>query len=255
MIEFARADQIAVATLAQPARGNALSESMVEDLIARISECIADGSTHTLVLNSTGSHFCTGFDLGTQPPPPQVAPESQAEGTRSLAATDGPLLWRFARIEHLLSLLWNAPLRTVAIAQGRTWGAGADLFAACDLRYATAQTEWRFPGAGFGLVLGTRRLASLVGQGRAMDWVAHGRRIDATNAMSAGFATGLLEDPIQWREHLPLLAVDRSTYAQLKAATRPDFSQADLAALVGSAALPGLADRLEKYKNSSKPRK
>jgi len=252
VIEFAHTGDTAVATLAQPARGNALSESMVETLIARISECVEDSSIHTLVLNATGSHFCTGFDLGAQPP---NAPENQAGGTVSLAATDGPLLWRFARIEHLLSLLWNAPLRTVAVAQGRTWGAGADLFAACDLRYATPQTEWRFPGAGFGLVLGTRRLATLVGQGRAMDWVAHGRRVDPGDAISTGFATALLESTDQWQDHLPSLAVDRTTYAQLKAATRPDHSQGDLAALVRSGALPGLADRLEKYKSSSKPRK
>ncbi|WP_028603006.1 enoyl-CoA hydratase/isomerase family protein [Ottowia thiooxydans] len=249
MIEFACTDQVAVATLAQPARGNALSESMVENLIAWITESVADESIHTLVLTSTGSHFCTGFDLGTQPT------DTCDEGVVSRAASDGPLLWRFARIEHLLSLLWNAPLRTVAVARGRTWGAGADLFAACDLRYASAQTEWRFPGAGFGLVLGTRRLASLVGQARAMDWVAHGRRIDSGDAISAGLATALVNEPDHWQEQLPKLAVDRSTYAQLKAATRPDLGQADLAALVRSAALPGLADRLEKYKNSSKPRK
>ena len=249
MIEFSNVDQVAVATLANPARGNALSESMVENLIAWITECVADQSVHTLVLTSTGSHFCTGFDLGAQPA------KAGDEGIVSRAATDGPLLWRFARIEHLLSLLWNAPLRTVAVAQGRTWGAGADLFAACDLRYASPQTEWRFPGAGFGLVLGTRRLATLVGQPRAMDWVAHGRRIDAENAVSAGLATALLGESDRWRDELPTLAVDRSTYAQLKAATRPDQSPTDLTALVRSAALPGLADRLEKYKNSSKPRK
>lgn len=252
MIEFARTDGTAVATLTNPARGNALSESMVETLIGRISECVEDPAVHTLVLNATGSHFCTGFDLGAQP---SSSPAEPSENATTLAATDGPLLWRFARIEHLLSLLWNAPLRTVAIGKGRTWGAGADLFAACDLRYASPGTEWRFPGAGFGLVLGTRRLASLVGQGRAMDWVAHGRRIEPPDAIACGFATELLEDPEQWQERLPLLAVDRSTYSQLKAATRPDLGQGDLAALVRSAALPGLAERLEKYKSNSKPRK
>lgn len=253
MIEFAHTDDgVAIATLSHAARGNALSEHMVETLIDRISDCIEDRSMHTLVLNATGSHFCTGFDLGAQS---SSQATERPEGESDFAAMDGPLLWRFARIEHLLSLLWNAPIRTVAVAKGRTWGAGADLFAACDLRYASQQTEWRFPGAGFGLVLGTRRLASLVGQGRAMDWVAHGRRINPNDAMESGFATALLEDPEQWREHLPALAVDRSTYAQLKAATRPDLSQGDLASLVRSGALPGLATRLDNYRKHSKPGK
>lgn len=252
MIEFTRNDHIAVATLAQPARGNALSESMVESLIERVTECIADDSIHTLVLNSTGSHFCTGFDLGNQATEPRAAGESQS-------STDGPLLWRFARIEHLLALVWNAPLRTVAVAQGRTWGAGADLFVACDLRYADAQTEWRFPGAGFGLVLGTRRLASVVGQDKALNWVAHGCRIETREAIASGLATAQLSahpSPSDgWRTQLPELAVNRATYAQLKAATRPDQSNDDLAALVRSGALPGLTERLQAYRNTSKPRK
>ena len=252
MIEFTCADHIAVATLAQPARGNALSESMVESLIDRVTECVADDSIHTLVLNSTGSHFCTGFDLGNQTAEPRAAGDSQA-------AADGPLLWRFARIEHLLTLIWNAPLRTVAVARGRTWGAGADLFVACDLRYADSQTEWRFPGAGFGLVLGTRRLSSVVGPDKALNWVAHGCRIETSEALASGLATAQLSDPMiasdGWRTQLPALAVDRSTYAQLKAATRPDQSNDDLAALVRSGALPGLAERLQAYRNNSKPRK
>lgn len=250
MIEFSRNGQMAVVTLNQPSRGNALSESMVESLIERVSECIADHSIHTLVLTSAGSHFCTGFDLGDKADGPRATEPSQA-------ATDGPLLWRFARIEHLLSLIWNAPLRTVAVAQGRAWGAGADLFVACDLRYASFQTEWRFPGAGFGLVLGTRRLASLVGQDRALNWVAHGCRINSQEAVATGLATAQMNNPTDtsdgWLDQLPLLAVDRSTYAQLKSATRPDLSKDDLAALVRSGALPGLADRLQTYRrNASK---
>ena len=243
MIDIARTEQVAVLTLNQPQRGNALSEPLVEALVTSVVDCIGDASIHTLVITARGRHFCTGFDLGD--------PAATSGAGADHAAADGPLLWRFARIEHLLALLWHAPLRTVAVAQGRAWGAGADLFATCDLRCACADTEWRFPGAGFGLVLGTGRLAALVGQPRAMDWVAHGRRIDAAEAMDSGFASAMLAQADDWRTQLPPLAVDRSTYAQLKAATRPDRRDADLAALVRSATLPGLAGRLHDYKNKS----
>lgn len=247
MIDIAHHEQIAVLTLNQPQRGNALSEPLVEALIAAVNQCIGDASIHTLVISASGRHFCTGFDLGDRKP--------AIDADTGHAAADGPLLWRFARIEHLLALLWHAPLRTVAVAQGRAWGAGADLFATCDLRYAAADAEWRFPGAGFGLVLGTRRLASLVGQPQALDWVTHGRRIDAAGALEFGLASALLGHADDWRSTLPSLAVDRSTQAQLKAATRPDHRDADLAALVRSAARPGLAERLENYKNKSATRR
>jgi len=230
LLHQATADGVATVTLGQPQRGNALSEALVEQLTDALAGAVADASVHTLVLRGEGKHFCTGFDLGDD----------------ADAAQDGALLWRFTRIEQLLGDLWHAPLRTVAVAQGRAWGAGADLFAACDLRYAAQGTEWRFPGAGFGLVLGTRRLAQLVGEPTALDWVAHGRRIECGEALARGFATAVIDAGIE--APIPPLAVDRATYARLKAATRPDHRDADLAALVRSACRPGLAERVRAYR-------
>lgn len=244
MIDISRQQGMTVLTLARPERGNALSEALVEALIDAVQGCIGDASAHTLVLDAQGRHFCTGFDLSDLRTDPEAGH----------AAADGPLLWRFTRIERLLSLLWNAPLRTVAVARGRTWGAGADLFAACDVRLAAADAQWRFPGAGFGLVLGTRRLSSLVGADRALRWVAEGSAIEPTAALDSGLASALVPDAAQWPQHLPPLQVDRATYARLKAATRPDLGALDMAALVDSAITPGLSARIAAYRQASAAR-
>ncbi|MFT3776925.1 MAG: enoyl-CoA hydratase/isomerase family protein [Ottowia sp.] len=238
LLRRSTAEGVTTATLARPQRGNALSEALVEQLMDAVADAAADASVHTLVLRGEGPHFCTGFDLGADA---DAAPDGAA-------ARDGPLLWRFARVEQLLGELWHAPLRTVAVAQGRAWGAGADLFAACDLRYAVQGAEWRFPGAGFGLVLGTRRLARVVGEAVALDWVAHGRRIECGEALGRGFATAVVPAAGDAQAPIPPLAVDRATYARLKAATRPDRRDADLAALVRSACRPGLAERVRAYR-------
>src|SRR3546814_5165189 len=50
-------------------------------------------------------------------------------------------------------------------------GAGADMFVACQRRIVVGEAAFRFPGAAFGLVLGTGRLARLVGSASACDWV------------------------------------------------------------------------------------
>ena len=103
---------ITTLTLQRPERGNALGPELVEALISAAEAAIADPAVHTLVLRGAGRHFCTGLDLS------------------DLATlSDGDLLLRLVRIETLLALLWHAPIRTVALAHGRTWGAGADLFA------------------------------------------------------------------------------------------------------------------------------
>ncbi len=44
---------------------------------------------------------------------------------------------------------------TVALVHGHVFGAGADLFCACQHRFAASDATFRLPGTGFGLVQGT----------------------------------------------------------------------------------------------------
>jgi len=241
---FAVHQGIATVVLGRPERGNALSDEVVESLLEGVERACADVSAHTLVLRAQGRHFCTGFDLSDLD-----------------AQTDATLLHRFVRIETLLDALWRAPLRTVAIAQGRVMGAGADLFVACDRRMLAPGASLRFPGAGFGIVLGTRRLAARVGAAAALRWVSEGTAVDARAALDAGLATTVLEhDPPQDEPAaaaaaatalaaIALPSVDRSTFAALRAAIGDDGADADLAALVRSAARPGLKARLLAYRD------
>ncbi len=232
MLNTTRRDGIVTLTLARPERGNALGPDLVEALLAGVDDACTDGSAHTLVLRAEGRHFCTGLDL------------SDLERT-----SDGDLLHRLVRIETLLQAIWHAPLRTVALAQGRTWGAGADLFAACEVRVARDGTSLRFPGAQFGIVLGTRRLAERVGADLARALTTEGREWTAAE----GHACGLVTTVIGAGDDMPASAsgapvVAPATARALRAATRADHRDADLAALVRSAATPGLAQRITAYR-------
>jgi enoyl-CoA hydratase/carnithine racemase len=219
--------------LARPERGNALGEALVEALIEQLRTALADDTVHTVVLRGQGRHFCTGLDLSDLG-----------------HAGDAQWLHRLVRIETLLATVWSAPKRTVAVAQGRTWGAGADLFAACEVRVALPGTTLRFPGARFGIVLGTRRLAARVGEVRARRLVTEGGELDAQQALQCGLADAN-EEPV-----LPEPVVHPHTAAAIRAATRPGEEAAlaaDLAALVRSAAEPGLAARLAAYVAALRP--
>jgi enoyl-CoA hydratase/carnithine racemase len=240
MIQLEREGATAVLTLRRPERGNALNPELVESLIQAVEACAADASVNTLVLTAEGPDFCTGFDLGGL---------NHAGNSAGLDALDGPLLWRFVRIEHLLSTLWHAPLRTVAVAQGRAFGAGADLFAACDLRLAAPGAQWRFPGPAFGIVLGTRRLAEQVGSDCAMAWVTSGATVTANDALARGLVSAITQGGA-WRGHLMPVTADRTALAALRKAARADLRDADLANLVRSAAHPGLARRMAAYRDA-----
>jgi enoyl-CoA hydratase len=226
MISFVRDGARVRIGLAHPGHGNALGPELVEALIEAVQAAHADPALHTLVLHGEGRHFCTGLDLSDLD-----------------TSSDADWLWRLVRIETLLDLLWRSPLTTVALAHGRAWGAGADLFAACEHRVAAPDATFRFPGAQFGIVLGTRRLADRIGSAATRALVLGGGELQAEAALQAGLATAVGDDDATWQ-----LCVDASTARAVRAASRRDEPDADLAALVRSAASPGLKARIQAYR-------
>jgi enoyl-CoA hydratase/carnithine racemase len=227
---------VAQIELARSATGNALTSSLVDELHESLAEIFRSKEHHSVVLRGDGRHFCTGFDL-----------------TDIDQLSDGDLLLRFVRIEQLLSTIWYAPIRTVAFGTGRITGAGADLFVACDVRIAAPSATFRFPGAGFGIVLGSRRLAARIGDDRARAWVSEGTEVDAVTAHASGLVTAICENADV--ASLPPITIDQSTLRQINRATRSDERDRDLAALVRSASNVGLRDRILLYVASVKGRK
>lgn len=239
-VEIQVADGVVQLTLARPERGNALGPDLVEAALQAIEQAIGDGA-RLIVLRGAGRHFCTGFDLS------------------DLAQlSDGDLLLRVVRIEALLQAVHHAPVPTLAIAHGATTGAGADLVAACQHRWALPETRFAFPGAGFGLALGTRRLALRIGPDAARDLVGSGRRIAVEAAAGLGLITRVVaagKIEAELAATAATLAIDRETTARINTLTVPDTREADMAALVASAARPGLKARITDYVAALQARK
>lgn len=225
-------------TLNRPDRGNALGPAVVDALDAALTQAIQAG-TRLLVLQGAGRNFCTGFDLS---------------GLEQL--TDAILLDRFIRVELLLQRFHTAPLTTMAIARGRAYGAGADLFAACDRRIAEHTARFAFPGSAFGLVLGTERLATRIGETGARIMLLDGHELPATRALALGLATTAVDEteiePLITAATTAATRLDPATVALLHAATRSSNGDAALAALVRSAARPGLHARITAYREATK---
>lgn len=220
--------------LNRPALGNALGPTIVETLNAALEDALKAGA-RLIVLRGRGRHFCTGFDL------------SDIEAT-----TEGDLALRIIRIELVLQRLHALPVPTLAVANGRAFGAGADLFAACDYRLAMPTASFAFPGPAFGLVLGTGRLAGRVGGGPALQLLLGGEAMTAEAACGLGLATAVLTEealPAALKEvQRAALRLDAPTVAALRQRTRQADDAADLAALARSVARPGLKSRIEAYR-------
>ena len=141
----------ATITLARPERGNALGAEMVAAIVSALDAALADGARFVL-FRGAGGNFCTGLDLS-----------DLAE------MSEGDLALRILRIEMLPQRIHALPVMTAAVAGGRVFGAGADLFAVCDHRIALEGASFAVPGPAFGLVLGPGRLSALHGRTRRAD--------------------------------------------------------------------------------------
>jgi enoyl-CoA hydratase/carnithine racemase len=233
-LQIEKAGGVTTLTLDRAQKANALNASLIDALTAAVAAAHSDG-TRLLVLEAKGRNFCAGFDFG---------------GFEE--ASEGELLLRFVRIEMLLQSLYHAPFATLALAQGRNFGAGVDLILSCGTRIAAPDAEFRMPGLQFGLQLGTRRLAARIGGDSARALLAGSKTFGADEALRVGFLQQIAP-PEQWPE-LVLRAAEESAQlspaaaAKLNAATVTDTRATDLADLVGSAAEPGLKERIREYR-------
>ena len=221
--------------LNRPDKANALDAALVEALLAAVARAAGEGA-RLLTLRGEGRHFCAGFDFSDL--------DQQS---------DGDLLQRFVRIEQLLQMLHHAPLTTLALCHGTAFGAGADLVAACDCRVAAPATRFRMPGLRFGVVLGTRRLAALIGADAAHEILTSSRAFEAAEAERLGLVQRLAE-PNSWteivRSTVEAQRLEPAAAMRLKARLKPDMRAADMAALVDSAAVPGLKDRIRAFRSA-----
>jgi len=225
-------------TLNRAQKANALSASLVETLLDAVEYAATDG-TRLLILEGTGAHFCAGFDF-----------------TDVQAQSEGDLVLRFIRIESLLQALYHAPFETLALAQGRVFGAGADLVACCSLRVAAPDTTFRMPGLRFGVVLGTRRLVHRIGAERAREILSTSRTFGSEEALACGFLTGIATQT-EW----PGVIAGAQSSAQelapaataaLRRRTVTDSRAEDLMELARSVSTPGLKERIRRYRETSK---
>jgi enoyl-CoA hydratase len=217
--------------LDRPERANALDAATVERLHAELDRAEREDA-RLVVLQARGRAFSAGLDL------------SGLENE-----TDATLLHRLVRIQLLFERLQGSSAVTVALVHGPAVGAGADLVLAADVRLATPAASLRFPGSGFGAVLGTGRLAAETSPSFALEAATTGRTIDAAEAAARG-AWRLVGSGAEAETELDRLAraaagPPEGTVAGLRRAASPTGHADALGHLVRSlATTPGLRDRI-----------
>ncbi|MFF0227731.1 enoyl-CoA hydratase/isomerase family protein [Streptomyces sp. NPDC004629] len=169
-------DSVATVVVHHPAKRNAMTGAMWRSLPPLLDALAADPGVRALVLTGEGGTFCAGADISTLREAPAEAQRLAVAAEEALAAFPKP---------------------TLAAVRGHCVGGGAQLAAACDLRFADAGALFGVTPAKLGIVYpasATRRLVSLVGPATAKYLLFSGELIDAERALRTGLVDEVLPE-------------------------------------------------------------
>lgn len=226
-------DRVAVITVNDPDRRNAVTAAMSAGLRAAVDAAEANPDVHAVIVTGAGKAFCAGADLS-------ALGEATEEGLRQIY--DGFLA------------IASCTLPTIAAVNGPAVGAGLNLALAADVRIAgpAALFDARFqklgihPGGG-----ATWMLQRAVGPQVARASLLFGMRFDADAAVRHGLALSVADDPVAAARELaagPAAApreVVLATKASMRATANPGFVDTDQHAIAVDTELGPQATSIE----------
>lgn len=191
---------VAVLAMHRPQSRNAMDSTMLAALADAIADASAEPELVGLLVTGDDDVFSAGAD---------VKELMDDRGRRRMEL--------FTQVYESLTMF---ALPTAAAISGPAVGGGAEVAIACDLRVADPTARFRFPGAIYGIPVGTARTIGQVGLGIAKDWVLSSRDVTAEEAHAAGLVQRLVPEGTTVDAALAWLDLcsqrDRSTVALLK---------------------------------------
>lgn len=162
---------IALVTLNRPARRNALSVSLMQELLACLREIGHSSEVRAVILASAGPAFSAGHDL-----------------SELRERTIGEYRQVFDICTELMETVQKVPQPVIAEVRGMATAAGCQLVASCDLAVASEDAQFATPGVRIGLFCTTPMVAltRAIGRKRALEMLLTGSPIDARTALDWG---------------------------------------------------------------------
>lgn len=158
-------------TLNNPAKINALSRTMIAEIIQVLDEVALDESIKVLVIRAAGKHFCAGHNLS----------EMVNEGVKEYK-------FIFDQCSRMMEMIHEIPQPVIAQVQGIATAAGCQLVAWCDLAVAEEGARFATPGVKIGLFCTTPMVAisRAIGRKAALEMLLTGRYYSASEAKELG---------------------------------------------------------------------
>ena len=149
---------------------------MRQQMAERFAGIDADNQVRVVVIRSAGEHFSSGGDIA---------------GFMEVDPVD------FTDLGHNVTAAARSPKPVIAAIDGYCFGVGLEIALSCDIRLATARSQFALPEIKLGMIPGsggTQRLARLIGPSRAKYHVMTGTRISAAQAEAWGLIAEICPD-------------------------------------------------------------
>lgn len=175
---------VAVLTLCNEEKLNALTMGMLHQLETYLSEVESNAQIRSVILTGAGSKaFCCGADIA------EWGPLGPADFARHWVREGHRVFDRIAR--------FSKP--TIGALNGHAFGGGLELAACCDVRVLSNKGRLALPEAKIGIVpgwSGTQRLVRLLPEPVVKEMALFGRQIAAERAFQLGFVAECSEDAL-----------------------------------------------------------
>jgi enoyl-CoA hydratase len=172
---------VATITIDRPERRNALTRSLVQDLLTAIATVSDDDVVRAVILTGAGGTFCAGTDLND---PDTISP-AHDDIYDAMESTGG--WWPIVA----------CPKPVIAAVDGAAIGMGAELASHCDVRIASTRARFGWNFVQRGLVpdtgAGTWLLPRQIGVAQAIRILMSGELVRAEAAFSMGYVARVVE--------------------------------------------------------------
>jgi enoyl-CoA hydratase/carnithine racemase len=205
---------IAIVTMNQPDRRNALSTPVMHELIDAFESFRRDKEVRAIILAGNGPAFSAGHDL------------------RELVGGDiNTQREVFDVCTVLMTTIQSIPQPVIAMVRRIATAAGCQLVATCDLAVAATEARFATPGVKIGLFCTTPMVAlsRAIGRKRALQMLLTGDFVDANTAADWGLVNQVVPDAeLEDAARTLALAVANASSLTIALGKQAFYSQIDL---------------------------
>jgi len=194
-IDWQLSGALATVTVSNPARMNAMTRAMWQQLRDVFLELNTRTEVRCVLVQGAGAHFCAGGDI-SEYPAFRFEPDS---------------LMHFHEVEVWggLQAMLDCPLPVLALVRGNCMGAGLEIASCCDLRLGAASSVYGAPIARLGFPMAPREAALVqraVGTATASAMLLAAESFNAAHMLHCGFLAWNLPDEALQRKADTLVA-------------------------------------------------